>query len=108
MNHANTLAGITLSALLMTGCASSGGGSASASSPEEAYQMAHQEANIAIKNAVNANNVWRDSRKILDKAEKAAKGGDFETATKLALKAKRQGELAVAQAEAQQGAGPQL
>ncbi len=102
MIHAKHLAGIYLSALLLSGCASSGGTTASL----ESYQKAHNEANTAIKAAVMANNVWRDSRKILNKAEKAAKAGDYETATKLALKAKRQGELAVVQAESQKNAGP--
>lgn len=103
MIHAKHLAGLCLSAILLSGCASTGGGEPASL---ESYQKAHNEANIAIKAAVMANNVWRDSRKILNKAEKAAKSGDYETATKLALKAKRQGELAVLQAEQQKNAGP--
>jgi len=106
MNHAKKFAVIALAALIHTGCASMGGDGASATADLGTYQKAAKEANTAIKMAVQANNVWRDSRKILDKAEKLAKSGDFEKATKMALKAKRQGELALAQAKAQEGAGP--
>ena len=48
---------------------------------------------------------WRDTGKILKKPEEVAKSGDFSTAQALALKAKRQGELAVAQTKSQQNAG---
>ncbi len=108
MNHAKHIVGIALSALIITGCASSGGSSASSSEAESAYQQAMSEAKKALNDAHKANNVWRDSGKMLKKADEAAKTGDFETATKLALKAKRQGELAVLQAESQKNAGPNL
>ncbi len=106
MNHAKKLAVISLAALIHTGCASMGGDSASTTADLNSYQMAANEADAAIKNAAQANNVWRDSRKILNKAVKLAESGDFEKATELALKAKRQGELAIIQASAQVGAGP--
>ena len=108
MNHAKHLVGIVLSALIVTGCASSGGGSAGSSDAESAYMQAMSEAKKSLNDAHKLNNVWRDSGKILKKADEAAKKGDFETATKLALKAKRQGELAIKQAVSQKNAGPAL
>ena len=51
---------------------------------------------------------WRDTGKLIKKAEKAAKAGDFNTAVKLANKAKNQSTMAIAQAEAQKNAGPNL
>jgi len=53
------------------------------------------DAKKAINTAKRANYVWRDSGKILKKA-----------ATKLANKAKRQGEMALAQSKFQASAGP--
>jgi len=101
MNHAKPLIGLVLTGLLATGC--SGYGTKEAS-PEN-YNSAHAKAKISIANAKKAHYEWRDSGKILKAAEKAAKAGDYATATKLANKAGRQGELAVKQAEAQKNAG---
>lgn len=103
MNHAKNLAGLMLSAIMLAGCAGYGGGSTESANN---YNQAMNEAKIALKAAHDANNVWRDSAKILEKAEEAAKAGDFEKATRLAIKAKHQGELAVIQAEKQKNAGP--
>lgn len=72
------------------------------------YNAALADAKQSIKNAKKAHYEWRDSGKMLKKADKAAKNGDFETATKIALKAKRQGELALAQSKDQVNAGPRL
>lgn len=107
MNHATNLAGMLLSAAILAGCTSTGGPGADAAASQETYNQAVKQAKIALTQAHKANNVWRDSGKLLQNAEKAAKSGDFQTATKLALKAKRQGELAVQQAESQKNAGPE-
>jgi hypothetical protein len=69
---------------------------------ESARQQALEEINKA--NAVGFE--WRDSRKILQQAEKAEKAGDHEKAMKLVNKAKQQGIVAAAQAEKQKNAGP--
>ena len=47
---------------------------------------------------------WRDTKKLLRQARKLAKKGEFEKAVALAIRAKRQGELGVMQAE-EQGSG---
>ncbi len=65
------------------------------------YEDAVKEANASINNAKAVNYEWRDSRKLLEKADKLNKEGQSEKAIKLVAKAKKQGDLAVAQAEQQ-------
>ena len=101
MNHAKPLAGLVLAGFLATGCSM---GTKSAS-PED-YSMALSDAKTAIAQAKKVNYEWRDSGKILKQAEKAAAEGDYDKATSLANKAKRQGELAVMQHQQQMNAGP--
>lgn len=69
------------------------------------------EAATAIGNAVKSieaakdvRGEWRDSYKVLGKAKKAYKKGDFAEAVKLAGKASRQGEMGKAQAMAETNA----
>ena len=59
------------------------------------------EAESEINKAKAMGNEWRDSKKILEKANKALDDGDVETANKLIAKAKKQGIDAQTQAEAQ-------
>lgn len=108
MNHAKNLAGLALATLIISGCAGYGSSSAKAPATEADYKAAVTEANTALKKAKSADYVWRDSGKILKKSAKAAKSGNFDVATKLALKAKRQGEIALAQAAQQKNAGPHM
>ncbi len=49
---------------------------------------------------------WRDTGKLLKKAEKASKAGDYDKAQKLIAKARKQAQLAVIQAADQHNAGP--
>ncbi|MFV2003980.1 MAG: hypothetical protein ACC650_02190 [Gammaproteobacteria bacterium] len=65
------------------------------------YEDAIKEANISIDKAKAINYEWRDSRKLLKKADKLNKEGQTDKAMNLVKKAKKQGELAVAQAELQ-------
>ena len=65
------------------------------------YENAVKEANASIDNAKAVNYEWRDSRKLLKKADKLNKEGKTDKAMKLVNKAKKQGKLAVAQAEQQ-------
>jgi len=97
-----TLKALRLTALLLlvigfaVGCAST---------TEEATTGADQaaaEAAIAAAKSANAKAAaegyeWRDTGKLIKKAEKALKAGKYEDAIKLANKAKRQAELAVEQ-----------
>jgi hypothetical protein len=70
------------------------------------FETAKQQAVAEINKASAVGFEWRDSRKILEQAEKAEKAGDHEKAMKLVNKAKQQGMVAVAQAESQKNAGP--
>jgi hypothetical protein len=70
------------------------------------FGKAVKAATAEIDKAKAVNYEWRDSRKILKKAEKAEKAGDHKKAMKLAKKAKQQGIIAVAQSKQQKNAGP--
>jgi len=65
------------------------------------YEDAVKDANSSIDKAKSSNYEWRDSRKILKKADELNKQGKSEEAMKLVAKAKNQGQLAVTQAESQ-------
>lgn len=69
------------------------------------YDKAVADATTAVKAAAAAGNEWRDTGKILKKAAKAAKGGNFDKAVKLARKAEFQGKMAEQQAIEQANAG---
>lgn len=69
-----------------------------------AINMAKQETAKAKK----VNYTWRDTGKIIKKAEEAMKKEDYASAVKLANKAKTQGMLAQQQYEEQKNAGPRF
>lgn len=56
-----------------------------------------RNAKVAVKNATAVNYLWRDTGKILKKAEAAANKGDSQKATKLAKQAQQQAESALNQ-----------
>jgi len=92
--------------LMLFGCASTsetkmGGGAAD-------FPSLVKEAKASIKQAKSSGGEWRDTSKILKKAEKAAKAGDMKKAMKLAKKASEQAKLGHKQAIAQKNAGPWL
>ena len=102
MNHAKILISITLASILLAGCASTG----TANATQEDYNAAVADAKKSLKIANDADYEWRDSGKLLKKADKAAKAGDYVTATKLAKKAGKQGVIALAQSKEQAHATP--
>lgn len=106
MNHAKKFICAALTSLILTGCASSGSNVAEVPASKETYKAAFNGAQMALNKAGKTQNEWRDSGKILIKAAKAAKTGDYKTATKLAIQAKRQGELAYEQSQLEMNAGP--
>jgi len=92
--------------LMLFGCASTsetkmGGGAAD-------FPTMVKEAKSSIKKAKSVGGEWRDSKKFLKKAEKAAKSGDAKKAMSLANKAKDQGKMGYEQAISQKNAGPWL
>ena len=89
-------------ALALGACASDGGTSATKADASSAIVAAEHEQSRAKKKGFE----WRDTGKMIKKAKKAMKDGEFYKAVKLANKAKRQSTSALAQAEAQKNAGP--
>ena len=108
MNHAKIFSGIVLASALLSVSAINGAFASPMSSNKADYHVALDSASKSLKSAKSAGFEWRDSSKILKKAEKAAKSGDFNLATRLVNKAKRQGDMALAQAKIQANAGPRL
>ena len=86
-----------LSLGLITGCASTDEAPDTTSSAEQAIA----DAKAANAEAKGVNYEWRDTGKLIKKAEAALASGDDEGAIKLANKAKKQAEIAVAQAAAE-------
>lgn len=107
MNHAKIFSSIALVSVLLSGCASNSTSDNPVAATKANYNAALEDANKSLKAAALANYIWRDSGKILKKADKAAQKGDFKIAIRLANKAKRQGDMALAQSKEQANAGPQ-
>ncbi len=79
-------------------------GSALAASQAD-FDKAYAAAEAARQAAAQMKNEWRDTGKLLKKAQEAAKAGDFDKAVKLAKAAEFQGKMAVQQAKANANAG---
>lgn len=105
---------LTLSLVACTGTPvqevkQSGGGEPPVVGEEQGeYEAVYAAAKQSLSNASAVGYQWRDSGKILKKAEKAAAEGNYEKATELASTAGMQGELAVAQSKEQANAGPRF
>jgi len=69
----------------------------------DSFEDALKDANASIDQAKAADYEWRDSRKLVDKAEKLNAEGKTEEAFKTIAKAKEQAVLALAQAKEQAG-----
>ena len=89
----------------LAGCA---GGPAEPSHTQADAQAAIAAAKAAKKKAAAVGYEWRDTGKIIKKAEKALKAGDYAKAVKLAKKAERQSKNALAQYETNKNAQPRL
>ena len=63
------------------------------------YDAAVKDAKTSINNARSLNYEWRDSRKLLEKADKLNKEGKTDEAMNLVTDARKQGEMAVLQAK---------
>jgi hypothetical protein len=69
------------------------------------FDQAYSEAEAARKKAASVGGEWRDTKKIMKKAEDAAAKGDYATAIKLSETARTQGELGYIQAMDEKDAG---
>ncbi len=85
-----------LSLGLIAGCATT-----SEESGMSAAEQAIADAKAANAEAKAAGNEWRDTGKLIKQAEDALAAGDEATAEKLAIKARKQAESALAQARAE-------
>lgn len=91
---------IALVFAVAVGCTST---SDSSGSTEQAAKDAIAAAKKANKDAKAVGYAWRDTDKMIKKAEKALADGDYDKAIKLANKAKRQAENAIAQERSERG-----
>ena len=89
---------IVLVFAVAVGCSST---SDSSGSNEQAAKDAIAAAKKANKDAKAVGYEWRDTAKIIKKAEKALEAEDYDKAIKLANKARRQAENAIAQEQAE-------
>ncbi len=93
-----------IAAAFALGACASGGGSSEANKGDASSAITAAE--HEKKRAKGKGYEWRDTGKIIKKAKKAMKAGDYDKAVKLANKAKRQSTNALAQYEQQKNAGP--
>lgn len=91
-NYAKFLGGVTLALGITVGCSNTSTNTASNSQQEAAQLIA--EAKSALNTAIEGNYTWRDTGKIIKKAEKALAAGDVDKARVLADKALDQTEMA--------------
>ena len=98
----------------LTGCETqqaktdAGASKATASAPttgQAGYEAALAAAKAEIKKADGMGGEWRDTGKLLKKADKAAAKGDFAAAIKLANSAAFQAKMGQEQAKAEAGVG---
>ena len=98
-----TIAGrLILSALLCAGFGAATAETVSAKAAEA--KAAIDAAETARKKAAAVEGEWRDTGKMIKKAQSALKSGEFDKAIKLANEAKAQGELGHEQAVSQKSA----
>ncbi len=91
---------------LVTGCQSTGGSATTeaASTNEQAVQTIIADAKVALAEAKKGDYAWRDTGKIIKKAETALADGNTAKASSLATKALQQSELAKKQSIEQKAA----
>jgi len=104
-NKIKQLSVVLLTASMAVGCASQQKQETApkAEKGPSASSIAIAKAKAAMKKAKSMDYLWRDTGKVLKKAEKAAAKGDEAKAVKLANKARSQAEMAVKQANYEGG-----
>ena len=102
------IASLTVGCTLMERSGGDGGADDNASAGSAGFDQAYQEAESALKKAVEANNVWSTTEDLISEAKAAAEKKDFETAISLANRVKFESEAAYEQQTSQQKAGPTL
>ncbi len=107
MNKHNQIILLALSVVLLTGC-SSWPEQAAVPKPKPPVTAADaasaiMAADVAINNAKQRKNLWRDTTKILDKADNAMAADEYRDALDSANKARGQAEVAVLQSYREEG-----
>lgn len=111
MKKLHAIVATALLGFSMTACAATGDATESAASKSAAgggAAAAISAAKASNKGAKSAGYEWRDTGKMIKKAEKLAGEGKTEAAIKLAKKAEMQGKVAQVQATSQKNAGPRF
>jgi chitodextrinase len=101
MKASNIIRGAAI-ALALTGLVA---GTAQAGDEAAQFKQTIEKAEASKKKAASVNGEWRDTGKLIKKAQAAAKKGDYANAINLANTAYRQGELGYQQAVEQKDAG---
>lgn len=105
MKKMHTIVTTALLGFSMTACAT---GDTSKPAADGGAEAAISAAKSSNKDAKSAGYEWRDTGKMIKKAEKLAAEGKTEEAIKLAKKAEMQGKVAQVQATSQKNAGPRF
>jgi len=95
-----------VSLLVLSACAA--GPQPVASNDAKDFPTLIKQAEAAVKKSGDVGSQWRDAELFIGQAKMAAANGDMEKAMKLAIQAKRQGELGYQQAQEQKNAKPWL
>lgn len=89
-----------LGTIVLTGCATV------EKMDQPTYERLHANAKKAFEKSQSVQYAWTTAEDALEKAEIAAKEGDWDTAIKQAKRARQQSELAYQQYESQKNSGP--
>lgn len=106
MKKSHAIVAAALLSFSMTACAT--GDTSKPASAASGAEAAISAAKAANKGAKSAEYEWRDTGKMIKKAEKLAGEGKTEAASKLAKQAEMQGKAAQMQATSQKSAGPRF
>jgi hypothetical protein len=107
MKISSLLGVLLLTVMVATGCATAGSKMASSSKQVE-FEKALSQAKANQKRANSVGGEWRDTDKLIKKAEVEAKVGDLDKAIEFAKQAAFQGERGYHQAMEQKNAGPRF
>ena len=93
---------------LFLACVLGLGGAPALAADQADFDKAYAAAEAARKKAASVSGEWRDTAKIMKKAQKRAEAGDFKAAVRLAEKAEHQGHQGYEQMTTQAGkVGPE-
>ncbi len=104
MTTTKTLVSTFIAAILCLGLVGTAAAGSTASKSD--YEQALADANAAVEKAKGVGGEWRDTGKLIKKAQEAAGKGDYAQAVKFANKAKLHSDIGYQQALNEKNAGP--